>query len=410
MRAKAVCELDLSREENENDEKFIWRICRYKDDGLLDMSWDEVADVINKGLGLSDSPYSEATIRKPYQQAKRFYDAGVFNDIDDDAYLSELRFQRQELEKEKVKVRDERNELRRMLREEARKESFREQIVTAIENSDVGSLEYRVKDTVSVRAGSGGENDLIVTLTDLHTGIEIDNYFNTFNEDVLKNRMNAYLDSIFKIRDRHGSKNVCVVIGEIISGLIHAPLRIESNQTVIEQFLTAIGYISEFLAELSYGFDSVDVFVTPGNHSRAVANKNDSLKGENYDNMIIPFLEAKLQNFDNIRCHCNEIEESVALFTVRGHVVAASHGDKDDPASVVQKFTMMFSVKPDIVILGHRHTNAMSTVYDTKVITAGCLSGSDSYCMDKRLRNKPEQVVAVVDEKNGLDCFYDIKF
>ena len=410
MRAKAVCELDLSREENENDEKFIWRICRYKDDGLWDMSWDEVADVINKGLGLSDSPYSEATIRKPYQQAKRFYDAGVFNDIDDDAYLSELRFQRQELEKERVKVRDERNELRRMLREEARKESFREQIVTAIENSDVGSLEYRVKDTVSVRAGSGGENDLIVTLTDLHTGIEIDNYFNTFNEDVLKNRMNAYLDSIFKIRDRHGSKNVCVVIGEIISGLIHAPLRIESNQTVIEQFLTAIGYISEFLAELSYGFDSVDVFVTPGNHSRAVANKNDSLKGENYDNMIIPFLEAKLQNFDNIRCHRNEIEESVALFTVRGHVVAASHGDKDDPASVVQKFTMMFSVKPDIVILGHRHTNAMSTVYDTKVITAGCLSGSDSYCMDKRLRNKPEQVVAVVDEKNGLDCFYDIKF
>lgn len=398
--------MDLKRREDENDEQFIWRMCQYKDAGLLDMNWDEVADVINKGLGMEDMPFSEAAFRKPYQQAKRFYDAGVFADMCDNKYLAELRIQKQELEKERVRMRDERNELRRMLREEARKEGYRDQIARTIEECDIKPLEYdRYK---KFNVATSANNDLIITLTDLHTGIEIDNFANKFNNDVLKSRLNKYLDKVFEVQSRHGSENAYVIISEIINGLIHTPLRIESNQTVIEQFLTAVNYISEFLAELSGRFENVYVFVCPGNHSRAVANKNDGLKGENFDHLIIPFLEAKLQNFDNIKCCKNEVEESVAMFYVRDNVIMAAHGDKDEPGNVVQKFTMLFGLKPNIVYLSHRHTNAMSTVYDTKVITSGCVSGSDNYCMDKRLRNKPEQVISVIIDE-GLDCNYDVK-
>lgn len=398
--------MDLKKREDENDEQFIWRLGQYKDSGLLDMNWDEIAGVINKELDIEDAPFTEAAFRKPYQQAKRFYDAGVFTDMSDDEYLAELRIQKQELEKEKVRMRDERNELKRMLREEARKESYREQIARTISECDVKPLEYdKYKKFDDITSGN---NDLVITLTDLHTGIEIDNYFNTFNNDVLKNRLNRYLDKIIEVQQCHSSKNACIIISEIISGLIHDSLRIESNQTVIEQFLTAVNYISEFLAELSKHFNDVNVFVCPGNHSRVVANKDRNLKGENFDHFIIPFLEAKLQNFDNIHCYKNEVEESIAMFNVRGNIIMAAHGDKDDPSTVVQKFTMMFGVKPNIVYLSHRHTNAMSTVYDTKVITSGSLSGSDSYCMDKRLRGKPEQVISVITDK-GLECNYDVK-
>ena len=398
--------MDLKKREDENVEQFIWRLGQYKDSGLLDMNWDEIAGVINKELDIENAPFTEAAFRKPYQQAKRFYDAGVFTDMSDDEYLTELRIQKQELEKEKVCMRDERNELKRMLREEARKENYREQIARTISECDVKPLEYdRYKKFDGITSDN---NDLVITLTDLHTGIEIDNYFNTFNNDILKNRLNKYLDKIIEVRQRHDSENTCVIISEIISGLIHDSLRIESNQTVIEQFLTAVNYISEFLAELSKYFNDVNVFVCPGNHSRVVANKDRNLKGENFDHFIIPFLEAKLQNFDNIHCYKNEVEESIAMFNVRGSIIMAAHGDKDDPGTVVQKFTMMFGIKPNIVYLSHRHTNAMSTVYDTKVITSGSLSGSDSYCMDKRLRGKPEQVISVITDK-GLDCNYDVK-
>lgn len=397
----------FKKQSDESDERFIWRMCQYKDSGLSDMSWNDVADIINRELGMDDMPYSEAAFRKPYQQAKRFYDAGVFDNVSDDEYLSEIRIQRQELEKERVRMRDERNELKRMLREEARKESFMEQIRRAISECDVKPLEHDEGKTFD--GVTNGDNDLIVTLTDLHTGIQIDNFCNKFDSDVLKTRLNRYIDKIVEVQRRHGSENAFVIVSEVISGLIHDSLRIESNQTVIEQFLTAVNYISDFLAELSRHFSCVNVFCCPGNHSRVVANKDNSIKGENLDNLVIPFLEAKLQNFDNVCCYRNEIEESVAMFNVRSNIIMASHGDKDEPSSVVQKFTMMFGVKPSIVYLSHRHTNAMSTVYDTKVITSGCMSGSDNYCMDKRLRGKPEQVVSVITD-DGLECNYDIRF
>ena len=198
-------------------------------------------------------------------------------------------------------------------------------------------------------------------------------------------------------------------MSELVSGIIHTELRIENNQNLIDQFLTAANYISQFLSELSYRFEEINVYMCPGNHSRISPKKEDSLKGENIDYLAIPFLEAKLQNFENIKFHNNNIEESIAMFSVRGNIVMASHGDKDSPGNVVQKFTLMFGMRPALVYLGHRHTNAMTTVYDTKVIQSGCMSGSDNYCMDKRLKNKPEQTISVVTE-NGLECLYDMKF
>ena len=407
MKNKEVPYVNFHMDESENLEHFIWRLGQAKDSGILDMSWDDIADVINKEIGNEDMPFSSSAFRKPYQQAKRFYDAGVFGEMSDGEYLKELKSQKQELEKQKVKLRDERNELKRVIREEARKESFKDQVLRSIAESDCHPLLYdEMKKFDGVLKS---DNDLIISMTDLHTGIEIDNYFNKFNEDVLRERMNNYLDKIFEVQLRHGSENAHVILSELVSGIIHTELRIENNQNLIDQFLTAANYISQFLSELSYRFEEVNVYMCPGNHSRISPKKEDSLKGENIDNLAIPFLEAKLQNFENINFHNNNIEESIAMFSVRGNVVMASHGDKDSPGNVVQRFTLMFGMRPDLVYLGHRHTNAMTTVYDTKVIQSGCMSGSDNYCMDKRLKNKPEQTISVVTE-NGLECLYDMKF
>lgn len=401
FKLRRVCEvMNLKKEEFENDEQFIWRLCQAKDSGLLDMSWNEVADILNKELDMGDMPFTASAYRKPYQQAKRFHDAGVFGEIDES---SEIVAQRHELEKEKVKLRDERNELKRLLREQARKESFVEQVKRAV----VDNVERRIvhKDKVYLH----GDTDIVVTLTDLHTGIVIDNSWNKFDEDVLKDRLGKHLDKICEVSERHNVENAHVIISEIISGLIHTPLRIESNQNVIEQFLTAADLIADFLYELCDMVDTVHVYVTPGNHSRVVANKNELAKAENFDHLIIPYIGAKLQNENDIVFHVNDIEESMAVFSVRGSNVVAVHGDKDDPKSVVSKITMMLDYRPSTIFMAHRHTNAMHTEYDTKVITSGCLSGSDNFCMDKRLRNRPEQVIAVFGN-DGLDCVYDVKF
>lgn len=400
--------INLHKLENEKEEQFIWRIGQAKDSGLIDMDWNALADIINKEFRSDESEYrSEAAYRKPYQQAKRYYENGVFNELSEDKYFKELQLQKQELEKEKVKTRDERNELKRVIREEARKESYKEQVLRSI--SEYQSTPLLYDESKQFTGILKTNNDLIISCTDIHAGIEIDNYFNQFNETVLRNRFNQYLDKIFEVQLRHGSENAFVILSELVSGIIHNELRIENNQNLIEQFLTVTNYIAQFLSELSYHFNEVNVYICPGNHSRISPKKEDSLKGENIDHLAIPFLEAKLQNFKNITFNTNAIEESIAMFSVRNRIVMASHGDKDKPSNVVQKFTLLFGIRPDLVYLGHRHTNGLTTVYDVKVIQSGALSGSDNYCMDMRIKNKPEQTISVVAE-NGLECLYDIKF
>lgn len=398
---------DTRRKETENECQYLWRLGQAKDSGQLDADWNEIAKLMNAEFGDPDKPYSEAAWRKPYQMSKKFFEAGVFNKLDEDKYFKELQTQKQSLEKERVKTRDERNELKRVIREEARKESYKEQILRAISEYQCNPLEY--DDNKQFTGILKTDNDLIISCTDIHAGIEIDNYFNKFDENVLRDRFNQYLDKIFEVQLRHGSENAYVILSELVSGIIHNELRIENNQNLIEQFLTVTDYISQFLSELSYHFNNVNVYICPGNHSRISPKKDDSLKGENIDHLVIPFLEAKLQNFKNITFNRNTIEESIAMFNVRNNVVMASHGDKDSPSNVVQKFTLLFGIRPSLVYLGHRHTNGLTTVYNTKIVESGTMAGTDNYALDLRLHSKPSQTISVITE-NGLDCLYDVKF
>ncbi|WP_243141016.1 MULTISPECIES: hypothetical protein [unclassified Lactonifactor] len=373
----------------------------------MDIEWDKIADLVNKEFREEDVEYKEAAYRKPYAGAKRYFEAGVFNNLTEDKYLKELQIQKQELAKEQVKTRDERNELRRIIREEARKESYRDQILRSISEYQCSPLLY--DESKQFTGVLKTDNDLLISCFDVHAGISTKNFWNKFDEDVLKRRFNEYLDKIFEIQLRHGSENAFLVLSELVSGFIHPTLRIENNQDMIEQFLCVTNYISEFLSELSYHFNNVHVFIAPGNHGRLSPKKEDNISNENMDNLVLPFLEAKLQNFKNIICHKNKIEQSIAMFNIRNLTVFSSHGDKESMEKAIPNLTLFTGIRPNIYLCGHRHTNAMMTVYDSKVLQAGCLSGSDAYCMDNRLRNRPEQLVAVITEK-GLDCLYDVKF
>ena len=399
-----MANITLEKLPDENEEQFIWRIGQAKDAGIIDLEWTEIADIINKQFREDESEYrSEAAYRKPYQQTKRFFESGVFKQYKtDDAYINELRDTKFELRKEKQKMFDERAALNRRIREQARAESFIEIITNKIATVKPLELKYQRKEFIE------SDNDIICHLTDIHAGININHWYNTFNMDVLKERLASYLDQLFDIQKRHNSQNCFLVIGEIISGLIHETLRVENNENVIEQFIQISMILTDVIAEISNLFNNVHVYVTPGNHSRCIPNKEHALRGENYDLLLPFYLKASLQNYKNVFIYDNLKDCDVAMFDVRGNKVMAVHGDKDTPESVVQKFTMVFGIKPDIVLLGHRHTNGLLTVYDSKVIQSGCVSGSDNYCVDRRLKNRAEQVISIVDH-TGLVCLYDVK-
>ena len=366
-------------------------------------TWDDVAKILNAEL---EHDYTSSAYRKPFQDYNTVHTVREPEIINNQALLEEIRQERRELEKEKVKFRDERNAYNRQVTKLARYENLfdlLEKEVKAIDN---------FPEITNVPVIVNGDEEMIVMLSDLHIGVGADNNWNYFDNNVLNKRLGEYIAHIKRISHRHNINRMHFVLGgDIISGGIHLTLRIENRENVIKQIMTAATTLSDFFAELALQIENVDmhIYSVAGNHSRLTANKKEHLKGENLDELIPFYMQARLQNFKNIVFHANTIDESIGSFYVKNKLVYFVHGDKDNVSNVVQKLTMMTGKKPDIVLMGHRHTNALTTVYDTKVIECGTLSGTDSYCVDNRLANRPEQCIAVCSD-NGLECLYDIKF
>lgn len=362
------------------------------------LEWQDVADFRSEFNG--DLEHRD-TVRKGSKLLYEYIDAGWVNEpvaIENDADNAELI----KMRKEKIKLSDARVEYNRLIRQEARKESYAD-MVKRIICENVEPMNVPIHYTLF-----NSSTDLLVHLTDIHTGIEIHNWKNNFDEDILKTRIEKFTSDILDIRGQHGSENCYLVIGEILSGIIHNNLRLQNNMDLMEQFKYVSELISAMLIRLANHFNHIYVYTTPGNHSRISPKKEDGLDGENMDVLLPFYLKAKMQNIKNITICDNTIEPEIAMFNIRGKNVFAAHGHKDSPSNVVQNFTMMFGIKPDIVLLGHRHTNGLTTVYDTKVIESGCCSGSDNYAVSIRKVNKPEQTVSVIGN-NGLICLYDIQ-
>lgn len=364
---------------------------------------EEIGKLCNKAF---DVNWDESAHRKKTQNYLKGY-----NDAKAELGSTEQKLQNmieenknliKEVKKERQKLSDERVEYNRQIRQEARKESYAD-MVKRIICEDVEPINIPIHYTLF-----NSNTDLLCHLTDIHTGIEIDNWKNTFNGDVLKQRIEKFTSDILDIRGLHQSQDCYLVIGEILSGLIHNNLRLQNNMDLMEQFKYVSELISAMLIRLANNFNHIYVYTTPGNHSRISPKKEDSLDGENMDVLLPFYLKARLQNIENVKIYDNTIEPEIAMFNIRGNNVFAVHGHKDNPSDVVQNFTMMFSIKPDIVLLGHRHINALTTVYDTKVIQSGCVSGSDQYATSIRKVNRPEQTVSVIGE-DGLICLYDIQ-
>lgn len=371
-----------------------------KIDGENDYDWSELKDKYNVQCNPDTIRKSSSTIfggklRSEYEKYKNESNNEVSSQDELDVKIQNMR-------KEKIKLSDARVEYNRLIRQEARKESYAD-MVKRIICENIEPINIPVHYTLF-----NSSTDLLCHLTDVHCGIEIHNWKNDFDEDILKKRIEKFTSDILDIRGMHESENCYLVIGEILSGIIHNNLRLQNNMDLMEQFKYVSELISAMLIRMANHFNHIYVYTTPGNHSRISPKKEENLDGENMDVLLPFYLKARMQNIDNITICDNTVEPEIAIFNIRGNNVFASHGHKDSPSNVVQNFTMMFGIKPQIVLLGHRHTNGLTTVYDTKVIESGCVSGSDQFALSIRKVNRPEQTVSVIGD-NGLICLYDIQ-
>lgn len=317
--------------------------------------------------------------------------------------LSEFDRKKIELQVERQKFFDQRNAFNKLVRERSRQEELNEILVEAVKSGNLPRLDYEYHEVMP------SDNDLLVSLNDIHYGATVNNYWNTYNSDICREMMRRYLDHIIQIAQTHSSEN-CIVWanGDEISGNIHKSIAVTNKENVIEQVKGVSELIAEFIAELSKHFATVTFVSVAGNHSRLDPNKDNALVSERLDDLVEWYLSARLQNFDNVIIGGGEkVDETMYLIDVRGKTYCGVHGDFDGSASKVQALQTMVRKPLYAVLSGHLHHCKIDDVQGIRTIMAGSFLGMDDYCVQKRIYGRPEQMVCVCDE-TGVRCSYNV--
>lgn len=394
--------IEITRRDNETAFNFHKRIIYGKlvDKTLADSDYSELAELVYGKAYSSDVARrmmygSKETIKLMEEEGIKSLNAnGVLNDFDSKII---------ELKKERQKMFDQRNALAKIIRERSRQEELNEIIVSAVHSGQLPELNYEFYPVVF------SDNDLLVSLNDLHYGANYSNYWGEYNSDICKEMLCEYLDRIIAVANTHQSEN-CIIWqnGDCISGSIHRSIQVTNKENVIQQVIGVSELIAEFIAELSRHFNKVMFVSVAGNHSRIEPNKENALVEERLDDLIEWYLGARLQNFENVCIGMGEkIDPTMYLINVRGKNYVGVHGDFDGSATKIQSLQTMVGQPVYAVLSGHMHHNRIDEVQGVKTVMAGSFLGMDDYCVQKRIYGKPQQMICVCDN-TGIRCSYDV--
>lgn len=159
---------------------------------------------------------------------------------------------------------------------------------------------------------------------------------------------------------------------------------------------------------LSRNFE-IDVHFTVGNHDRVMANKFDSLDGENFGYLMKYMIELRTKNLRNVNITSNKVDDELITFESLGWKIVATHGDKfGKKTNIIDKLTSMLKYVPDYVLMGHLHQHYESTTGEAELIINPTLSGVDTYAKNLGLIGRPAQKLLIINEKVGKYCTYNI--
>lgn len=392
---------DYTKKLNENEEQYLFRLGEAKEEGIFEAGWEEIADIMNREFRIDESDYrGSSAYRKQYNVVKKFLDAGVLSTGTNAS--EDYRLRKEELQKEKQKLSDERVALNKILREEARFEenlSILEKAVT--ENS---------KESMPIVATykKNGKSDIVIQLTDIHYGLDVASYFGEYNPEVARRRMSDYASEIVKIAEIHDAKNAYVLLGgDELNGNIHPTVQLQNRENVVNQVIKVSELIAEFIYGLTGRFEHIYVNSVAGNHTRT-GKKDEVLRNERMDDLIPWYIQARLGHLDTVSfIDDKNIDPTIARVNIRGKEYWMVHGDYDRfSESGIQKLVMMVGTIPEAIFFGHLHKCSYDDISNVKLIRSGSFCGTaDDYTVSKRITGKASQMVTIVDEDGVKACY-----
>lgn len=330
------------------------------------------------------------------------------------ALLDKIRDEKHELEKLKIQIADQRRELRKYDRVEARTEHLHDIIRDAARKLSSITLTSRTRPYSA--SESNGPVEAVLFLNDWHYGMVTSNIWNAYDTQICGDRVTELADKVCTYLQRHCVSTLHIaLLGDMCAGAIHTGTRVESEEVVCEQLMNVSEILAWLIAEVAGYVDQVKVYSTYGNHMRTIQSKHDSIHRDNMERLIPWWLQERFAQYTKVQIieRDDQFAELIHM-NVCGSDIIASHGDLEVLRKAGPTLHTLFSktmgIDVDYVVVGDKHhaENIESLGVDCTIVPAMC--GTDEYAHNKRLYSSPGQTMMIFTPSDGKECVYRIGF
>lgn len=405
--------VNLKKEDNENTNEYIWRMCDYKDKGLLDLNWEQVGELINKELFGSDEELyrTSSAYRKPYQYAKDFYE-DVFKkrmySYDNEA-IKKMDDLKRDIQKERIKLNTTRVEYNKWLRENARDELIVEEICKSISNLSPLEKPAYIQNKYSTK-------EYCLVFGDEHYGTEFEltdllgNIINSYSPEIFEKRMWDLFYQVIDIIKKEDINTLNVYsMGDFSDGCLRVSQLMKLRYGVIDGTIKYANFISNWLNELTK-YVRIRFQMTDGNHTelRMLGQPKGTFVEDNMGKIVKEFIKIRLEdnnNFTFIENPTGYIYDNLA-----GNVILGIHGETRSLEKTLKDLSAIYNTQIKYLFAGHLHHSKLEEIgINSEVINIPSIIGIDPYALSLNKASNASAKLFIFEEGKGRTCEYTFK-
>lgn len=390
-------------------EEFL-KDCSDKVNKISDLDWSEICEKYN-------IPWNGDSLRKGNISlvggsfVKQYYEEKMAkqNSVNEDEYLIKLEKKKKEIQRETVKLRTEKIEYNKWLREDVRNEMIVDKIVEAI--SSLEPLQSPIPIDVTY-----DKREYLLCFGDEHYGVEFElkdlfgNILNSYSPEIFEERMNYLLYQVIEIIKKEKIKVLNVFsLGDFIDGIIRMSQLMKLRYGVIDSTIKYSEYMSNWFNVLS-SYVKLKVQFVHGNHSqlRMISAPKGTFIDDNIGKVMVEFIKERLKNNPNFIIIENPT--GLAYAQLCCSTILGIHGEVKNMLKAIDDFSRSYGVPIDYLVAGHLHHSKTESVgINQECINVPSIMGVDDYSLSLNKTSNAGATLLVFENLKGKVLEYSIK-
>ena len=388
----------MERGQEENYLSYVKRVT----DAVLDnrIGYQEWSESI-----LNDSPYGDETLRRCANWFSSFLeqlDIYQFEGVSDSALLAEIEQAKAEYERERVKVAEEKKELKETYRWQARNELYQEKMIAAINRLEPITIpNIKIKDHQKIGTTA------LMCVSDIHAGANFEvkglygEVVNKYDYEIMQGRFWKLLND-FQNDDIVCDDITFAILGDCFENVLRISSLSKLREPVLDTVIKFSEFLANYIAELQRQTElPINVVTVGGNHDvQRLLGSKPSFEDENLTKIVVEFLKLRLKDFPYITV---DDYQEIAVKNIRKNQIMFQHGEDKDLQVTLDYFSNLYNLDIDEIIAGHYHrpeskSIGITDVGDRTLTRVGSIVGTDTYAKKIRVSARPSAYVAIYTE------------